>query len=92
MSLKKSELEELNQTLCQVIREKTDEVLKLQAEILRLQGENARLQEALDRASAALLKLRKQFQLARQRYQKLTDYVKRLHAWASTKRKEPRRT
>ncbi len=80
MSLKKSELEELNQTLCQALRRATGENQKLCAQ-------NARLQEALERVCAALRKQREQILRHRMRYQKLTDYVRRLHAWAAASRK-----
>ena len=76
MSLKKSELEELNQAL----RRATGENQKLYAQ-------NARLQEALECVCAALQKQREQILRHRMRYQKLTDYVQRLHAWAAASRK-----
>ena len=76
MSLKKSELEELNQTLCQALRRAT-------GENQRLCAQNARLHEALERVCAALHKQQEQILRHRMRYQKLTDYVRRLHAWAA---------
>jgi len=80
MSLRKFELEELNQTLQEALRE-------AMAEKCRLYEENTRLQEAFESVCTQLVNQRKRCAQQRMQYQKLTDYVKRLHAWANEKGK-----
>lgn len=67
--MKKQELEEVNQQLQELVRQTS--------------AENAQLQLSLKLASAQIERLQRQHAQLKRHFEKLSDYVRSLRAWAA---------